>query len=82
MHLLWKIQASMHKIIQSHLIECHSVYIKGIFVSCNKVSFFLSPTAEINILGFGNRQDKTVYKTQSHSFRKLLIVTVIVTASS
>lgn len=64
-------------------MECHSVYIKGIFVSCSKVSFFfLSPTAGINILGFGNRHDKTVYKTQSHSFRKLLIVTVIVTASS
>lgn len=43
MHLLWKIQAGMHKIV-SHLIESHSVYIKDTFVSCSKVSFFFSLT--------------------------------------
>lgn len=78
----------MHKIIQSHLIieSIQYMYTKGIFFSScfplTWVFFLLAHTAGINILGFGNRRDKTVYKTQSHSFSKLLIVTVIVTASS
>lgn len=81
----------MHKIIQSHLIieSIHCMFIKGIpfllplsYLGLFFFFFFLAHTAGINFLGFGNRHDKTVYKTQSHSFCKLLIVTVIVTAFS
>lgn len=52
-----------------------------LFQCCLGFTLSLSLTL-LNVLGFGNRHDKTAYKTQSHSFSKLLIVTVIVTASS
>lgn len=70
-------------------IPC-SICIKGIFVSCFSLawaffslslSLFFTHSA-VTVLGFRNGHDKTVYKTQSHSFSKLLIVTVIVAASS
>lgn len=77
----------MHKIIQSHLIiESHIACVSRVFLSLVSVlpsPFFSSLSLTLlDVLGFANGHDKTVYKTQSHSFSKLLIVTVIFTASS
>lgn len=57
-------------------------YISVVTVFPGPLFSLLPHAAAINVLGSENRHDKTVYKTQSHSFSKLLIVTVIVTASS
>lgn len=74
MYLLWKIQDTLNKIIQSYHVFCFSPAQAFIFIF-----FFPSLTM---FWGFENRHDKTVFKTQSHFFSKLLIVTVIVAASS
>lgn len=61
----------------------YSICIRGIFVSCFSLAWaFFSSLSLSHSHSFGNRHDKTMSKIQSHSFGKLLIVTVIVPASS